>query len=119
MKIYHTIRKHYEMLGIAPSQQSTQGHAFNTKILCGFLLFGCSMASRFIYIFYVASGFMEYVQCICVTSASIITFTCFSATVFKMTDIFEKLDDIEQLIETSKFLNNKIYNFVDEKKCEN
>lgn len=90
----------FAIIGISSPTQSNQKYAF-MKVLFGFLFFGCTFVSYFIYIFYVASGFMEYVACIGVTSGTFIIFVCFASVVFRKTTIFECIDSIEKLIDTS------------------
>lgn len=103
MKVFHRIRKQYAMLGISPSSnQSTQNYLINGKILSGFLLFGCLISSQLACILCVASGFMDYVVCICATSASIIYSVCFTAVVCRKTTMFECFDRMEELVNTSE-----------------
>lgn len=104
MKVFQIIRKHYESLGINSSlqmSQTSQRFPFNEKILLSILSFGCIIVSHIVYIFYVASGFMEYVECICTTCGSIITFICFATIAFKSNKLFKVIDNIEKFIVTS------------------
>lgn len=103
MKILKNVRKHYAYLGISSSNQSAQRRRFSKRVIAGFLFFGWSAVSRFVYIFYVASAFMEYVESICTTTANIIIFVCFAAIAFKTTLLFENIDKLEKLITSSKF----------------
>lgn len=102
MKIFNKIRKQYAILGICSSKQLTQKHPFNNRVLVGFLLFGCGAASKFAYIFYTANDFMEYMVWICSTSGAIIVFICYAAIVFKQILLFESIDNMERLIDSSE-----------------
>lgn len=106
MKIFETTQKHFGILGIRPSNQD---HAFNKRILFGFLLFGCFVPLYIVYIFHVADDFMEYVESICVISANIVTFICLSAVVLQRNVIFESIESIDKLIAFSEkeFLHSK------------
>lgn len=64
------------------------------------------MASHFMNLFYVASDFMEYMEGICTTSATIIIFVCFAAKVFGKTKLFNIIDNIEKIINASKTISH-------------
>lgn len=116
IKIFQTIQRQYEILGISSTNQSNQKYSAEKRVFHGFLLFGCLLASQFVYIFHVASGFMEYVNCTCSIFATSIMFVCFAAIVCRKTTFFESIDNIEKFIKTSEStLNGFIYNFLDEK----
>lgn len=95
MKIFEIVRRQYATLGISSS-------SFDIRMLCGFLVFGYVIVSHFLYIIYVTSGFMEYVNSINSTSATIVTSTGFAAIVFRRATLFESIDSIEKLIDASK-----------------
>lgn len=101
MKIFQTIRKQYAIVGISSSNQSTQKYLFNERILIIFILFGCTIVSQFVYI-YVANSFMDCVDCVFSLSAGIIVCVCFLAIVFRRATLFECIDSIEKLIDSSK-----------------
>ena len=106
MKIFQIIQKQYAILGISSPNQSAQKNPSNERTTLGFLIFAWNIVSQFVYIFYVASGFMEYVDCISSTCAGIITFVCFAAIVFRKTTLFKNIENMEQLIDKSEsFLN--------------
>lgn len=112
MKVFRTIQTELTILGISPSNQLAQQFPFSKRVLLGFQLFAWLMASQFVYIFHVANGFMEYMECVCSMSAGIIVLVDLAAIVFRTTLLFESIDKIEQLIDTSKtkFLI-RIYDF--------
>lgn len=102
MEIFQTAQTHFAVLGIRPSNQTTRKYSDNRKILFGFLLFVCNAVSQFVYIVHVANGFMEFMDCICATSGSTIVFVGFTTIVFKRTLLFENIDNLQKLIDTSK-----------------
>lgn len=103
MKIFEIVQKHYAILGIGPStQQLAQKYPFSERVILGFLLFGCGAILQFVYIFHVASGPMEYMECVCFLSGIIIMFVCFAAIVFRKTMLFTSIDNIKSLIDTSE-----------------
>lgn len=102
IKILYTIQRQYETLGISSSNQPTQSNSFSKRVLFGFLVFECVIISQFVYIFYVADGFMEYMEGSCAAAASIIVFVCFAAIAFQKTTLFESIDNFEKLIGSSK-----------------
>lgn len=102
MKIFTIIQSQLATLGISPSNQSTRKCPFSRRVLFGFFLSGCCFVSLFGYIFHVANDFMDYVSCICATSGIIIIFVCFVAIVYRRTTLFDSIERLEKLIETSK-----------------
>lgn len=103
MKFFQTVRKQFAVVGISStSDQSTQKYPYNEKVLLTFLTYGCTLVSQTVYIFCVASGFMEYMECVSALFAGTIIFVCFAAIVFKKRTLFESIDDIEKLIDSSK-----------------
>lgn len=56
-------------------------------------------------ILYVANDFLEYMEGICTTSASMLVFVFFLAIVSSKTAAFKSMDDIGKLINSSKTKN--------------
>lgn len=102
MKIFRVVQQHYAILGVSSSHQPNQKYRLNRREVFSFFILGCLMISHFVYIFRVASGFMEYMECICSTSTCIIAAICFAAVVFRKTTLFERVGDIEQFIDASE-----------------
>lgn len=110
MKIFQTFQKQFAILGISPDpNHSNRKYIFNEKLIFGFLLLGYMIVSQFVYIFYEANGFMEYVESICATSASTIVLACLANTVFRRALIFESIDNMETLIDTSRSFFKDLY----------
>lgn len=101
MKIFYAIQNQYTALGISLSNRWTQKYSWIERQL-PFLLFGCITFSHLMYIFDVANEFMEYVNCISTTAASTIIFVCFMAIVLRKATLFENIDNLEKLIDTSE-----------------
>lgn len=103
MKIFTIIQSQLAVLGITSSNQSAHyQYPMNRRVLFGFSLYGCCLVSLFGYLFHVANDFMEYVNSICTTSGISIMLFCFVAIVYKRTTLFDSIDSLEKLIETSK-----------------
>lgn len=101
MKIFQLIQSYYELMGISSWQQSTKKHSLSKRALFGFILLELCIVSHFLYMFYVANGYMEYVECISTTSGSIITFVCFATIAIKSDILFKIIDNIEGFIVNS------------------
>lgn len=99
MKIFQTVQKYYAILGISPSNSK---YPISERVFFGFLLFGCSATSQFVYIFHVANGLIEYMECVGSICGGIIIFVCFLAIVLRKTTLFKSIDSIEKLIDTSE-----------------
>lgn len=102
MKIFEIVQTHYADLGISPSHQSSNKYGFNERVTLFLFLNGLTIVAHFAYIFYVATDFMEYVNCISATAATTIIFVCFAAIVFKSDLMFENINHLEKLIEASE-----------------
>lgn len=103
MKVFELVQSHYATLGITTSNQWTQRYALNTRVLSIYSLFGCALASHFIYICRIADGFMDYMVCLCSTSAGIISLVCFASIALRKLSLFECIDNAEKLLETRAF----------------
>lgn len=102
MKIFRTLQRHYTILGICPSDQPIQNHPPNKRVLFGFLIMSCSIILHFMNIFCVANDFMEYMEGISATSSCSIDYVCFAVIVLRKTIVFEGINKIEKLIDTSE-----------------
>lgn len=102
IKIFQRVREQYAIIGISPSNQSNQKFPFSKRVFLGFLSFSCTTVSQFVYILYVANDFMECMECVCSLSGTIILFVCFAAIVFRKAKLFDSIDNIEKLIDSSK-----------------
>lgn len=102
MDIFRTIQTKLAVLGINSSNQAILKNAFNRRVLFGFLLFGCTVISELMYIFHVASGFMESMDIISATFGSILVFVSFATMVSKRTSLFESINNLEKFIGASK-----------------
>lgn len=112
MKIFRTVRKLYAILGIDSPNQSLQERHFSKREIFGLSSIGCLIISQFVYIFYVASSFMGYMEAICAISLTTILFVSFATIILKKTVLFELYDRIENLIDTSEAIwieNSKFY----------
>lgn len=98
MNIFEVVQRYYATLGITSSNQLTN----NGKIFAGFLVFGWCIALHAMYMFRVANDFIEYVECSCSLSANIIIFVSFLAVIFRRTSLFQIINNIRKLIDTSK-----------------
>lgn len=111
MEILQTVQKNYAILGISPPHHSNQRLSFNKKVLFGFLSIGSLIFSQAMFIFYVASGFMEYMDSICAISATIVVFICFATIVLRKTKLFEMIENIKKQIGASKATNLRFSNY--------
>lgn len=102
MKIFRTVQKIYAIVGISSTNQSSD-LLFNKRVAFGSLLSGCTIISQSLYVFRVSNGFMEYMECICSTFASILIFIGFMVLVFNRTLLFESMNKIESFIDTSEW----------------
>lgn len=109
MKILELVQQHYAILGVSASNQWTQKYPLNERVLFGLLLLGCSFVSHLLYIFRVASDFMDYMVGICSFSGCTIIVVAFVDIALKKNFLFESIGNVEKLIETSEPVS--IYSF--------
>lgn len=102
MKVFSIIRRRLAAVGIASSNRSNRKYPINGRIILGFLILGFIFSSQFVYTLYVANGLMEYVEVVGATSASALVFVSFTDIVSKQRLLFESIDGLEKLIESSK-----------------
>lgn len=100
MKIFEVVQRNYATLGISLENPWTQKYPWIEQVL-PFLLFGAIIFSHLMYIFYLANGFMEYVNCVCTTAATTIIFVCIMAVVLRKTTLFESIENLGKPIDTS------------------
>lgn len=113
MKIFQSLRKQFGILGITPSNQLNQKYPLNKRILFGFFILNCSVISELVYTLCVANGFLECVDSICDAFGSIVAVICFAAMALRKSTIFKVIENIENLIDTSKTIARLINNFID------
>lgn len=99
MRIFNTVQNSYAILGISSPNQSKKNLLL---VLFIFLLYACNFVSLYVYIFYVANDFMEYIEIANWSSGSVIIFVCFVAIVFRKDKLFKAIDDMEILFEKSE-----------------
>lgn len=104
MKVFQTVQSNYELIGIS-SVESLHNFPYNPQISIGFLTFGVSTGSYIIYFFNMADDFKAYIEYTITVSAFLIISVCFGAVVLRMTELFENIDGMENVIEMRKFFN--------------
>lgn len=102
VKAFEIVQTHYAALGIRPTKHSTEKYPINIRVLATFSFLLCSIVLHAVYMFQMAKGFMEYMECICTTYASVMVTGCFTIIVFKKNSLFESIGSLEKLIDTSK-----------------
>lgn len=101
MKILLKSQAYFAILGLS-SDESKQEFHLNHKILLGLILIGYSLTACVLYLVYVANSFDKYIECICTIVAIFVIGTSFVSVVFGMNILYECIDNIENLIDTSK-----------------
>lgn len=100
MQMFQLIQKRFGIIGIS-SWQSAQKYSLSAKVVIDFLIFGFCLFAHFMYIFLLANGYAELVECITSTSASIIAFVCFATIAIKSSILFEIIEKAEKFIGNS------------------
>lgn len=99
MKIFQIARLKFAILGIDSKQVPSRQ---NTRLQLGFMISGLNITLCFMYVFYVANTFEEYVECINSTMGSVCSSMWFGLTVFQRPKLFEFIANAEKMIEISE-----------------
>lgn len=101
MKILQTPRKYFAEFGI-DSIQANQKNPYNERNLLVCLIYGVGLTSSFIYMFHMAKVFDEYIDSVFMSSTIIIDALIFITHVWKMTDLFQYITNLETIITSSE-----------------
>lgn len=108
MVAFQLVKANFALLGIT-AHQSIQPNRLNSlKILMAFFMFGIIIILHFMYIFYVANTFDEYVECITLTSGKFVIVLFLCTVVYRMATLFKYLDVIEEIKAMSEYYDNVI-----------
>lgn len=102
MKILQLIQECLAKLGLK-SQPAIQSHSINIENVTSFLVFGMCMISNFVYLVRKADSFFEYVESLYMFFASSISFVIYAFFTWKMTELFEFINNMENTIQYSKW----------------
>lgn len=106
MKIFQTSQKHLATTGISPTL-AMQPLPFNGRILMGFVILNAIMICDLVYISYDAKTFAEYTQAVYSFTTAVLIFSCLLVLIFKVQNIFEFFDSCDNLVNTSKCVENE------------
>lgn len=98
MKLFRIIQKNFAILGIT-SAQSIQKHPFNRQIVLLYSIYGSTWISSVLFLFQKANTFEEYTNNIYITSAAAIVMFSFTIIVFKMSKLFEFVNNLGESVE--------------------
>lgn len=91
MKIFKTILKNFELVGII------RDHPFNQKFLIANATFVIGFASVFIFAFHVAHSMNEYMDSFFILTGMSGIFLCYATFSFNLTQLFRILDRFDKL----------------------
>lgn len=98
---FRMVRNNFATIGIHPNV-AMQSNRFNGKILLGFLIFGTTLTSVWMYTYCVAETFSDYNECIYLgTLITLMTFE-WSNIILKMEKMFKLMDEFGNLSKTSE-----------------
>lgn len=109
MKIFQSIQKKGEILGISQPQQSTQNVPINRKSASILLILCVASFSCVTYFFNEASSVQEYTICILTTSTLILEITLDLISLCLNSSLNEHIQSFEELINKSEFRHNLAY----------
>lgn len=107
MKILQESQKYLKTLGIEPTQ-STHIYSFNGKLFVGFLVYASSIILNLLFLVYSFNSMMEFIQCICVVCALIVTGLCFFTIVLQKRQLFSLIESTEKMINGSKCILSSV-----------
>lgn len=100
MKYFQSILKYGAFLGFTPTQKT-----FSPEILAMFSLFVVNSVMVCLFIARETISFAEYLIVIYVASAAILVTTFYAIAAIKVTNIFTLLQGMENIIESSEYIN--------------
>lgn len=113
VKVFEIVQRHYAALGIRPTNHSSAKCPINKRVLTTISFLLCSIVLHAVYMFQMAAGFMEFVECICTTYASCMITGCFTIIVLQKDSLFESIGNLEKLIDTREALFDRAnWNFI-------
>lgn len=98
MKILQTVQKSFEILGIGCSNQSS----IHAKYMGACLIYGVGITFSAVFLFCEASGFQEYTDNLYITTSLAVGFCCITNIFFKVNELFQLIDDVEETIGKSE-----------------
>lgn len=101
MKIFQSIQRCLAVLGLK-SHDTIQTHSINIESVTSFLVFSMCIISNTVYLVREANSFFEYVESFYVTFAASISFEIFAFFTWKMTELFEFINNMETIIQHSE-----------------
>lgn len=100
MKTFQTVQKLAKIYGIASDQ-----YPFNWRNWLAVFIFGLGIISNGLYIFYETETFQQYADSIYIATTLAATTMVFTFFVVNMQQIFDCINDEEQIINCSELLN--------------
>lgn len=98
MKIFQLIQKTFEASGIRRAQAHKK-HPFNKKNSTIYLFLIQFTISVHLFLIFQAETFREYADSFFMCMSTIFVFVCFMVTLWKQKNIFDLIDDFEDIIE--------------------
>lgn len=97
MKLFQVVQTNFAFLGVSSNQARLNGNVVAT---C--LLYGLSVTSSAIFLFFEANSFIEYTSNIYVTTALGVISTYFTIWIIKLEKFFILIDNLENFFEKSE-----------------
>lgn len=102
MKLFQSIRNHASVLGIwQPQPNVSIFNLRNSFILFAYILF-LTLTSKFF--ISEAQTFKEYTDCFYVIATCALKITCFTVTLWKISNIFQLMENFENVVQERKIL---------------
>lgn len=109
--VFEVVQKNFDMFGIN-AKQSKKSNPINKRIFVGFVLLFFNALFQYLYVFYDAHEFQEYIEAIYMSSIGTVSFIVLANTVVKMDMLFslialvdETMNEVEN--DTSKSQKRK------------
>lgn len=97
MKFFQSNQQNLSILGISSIEKP-----FNRRMMKAYLIYGLSTISANLFLILEANSFSQYTNSVFVTTALAMILICFSMMVFKATELYQFMDDCEEMVVNSK-----------------
>lgn len=101
MKISRSVKKYLARLGIKPLPLN-QSHPFNIQNVIVFFVFGLCITLNSAYFFLEATRFVESIESLYLTCLAIVCTINFASLIWKMSKLFDLINNLEKIVEESK-----------------
>lgn len=101
MTVFQSLEENFAFVGIT-EKQSRQKNPFNLRILMSSITFVVSLVFNFVFLFYIANDFEEYIESFYISTTMLGNSIVFANYVWKMPNLFKCFEGFRNIIGKSE-----------------